>query len=159
MIRSEFAKAWKNVRIWRGAAGGLAALSLGLLVAAVISRDPPNFSSMPVVAVVRDGEQHPIWAIRLARAAHQITADSLRNEMAPTGHVYQLWLSIPDAKAPRRLGVLPQSGRKRIAVSPQNARLLMGMGELLVTVEPPSGPPGPTPSGPAIFRATLESSG
>ena len=106
-----------------------------------------NFRSMPVVTVLRDGEQPPIWAIRLARAAHQIAADSLRIEMNPAGHVYQLWLSVPDAKAPRRLGVLPQSGRERIAVSPQSARLLTGVGELLVIPEPPGGPPGPAPSG------------
>jgi anti-sigma-K factor RskA len=157
--RPELARLWDSVRIWRGATGAFATLSLALLVAAVVSRDPPEYSSMPVVAVLRDGEKHPIWAIRLARAAHQIAADSLRIETIPTGHVYQLWLSVPDAKAPRRLGVLPQSGRKRIAVSPQNARLLTGAGELLVTLEPPGGAPGPEPSGPTAFRGTLEGSG
>jgi anti-sigma-K factor RskA len=156
---SHLAKLWDSARIWRNATGAFATLSLGLLVAAVISRDPPDFSSMPVIAVVRDGEQRPIWAIRLARAAHQIAADSLRIEMAPTGHVYQLWLLAADSNHPRRLGVLPQSGRKRIAVSPQNARLLTGAGALLVTLEPPGGPAGPAPSGPAVFRGILESSG
>ena len=47
---------------------------------------------MPVVSVVRDGEQHPIWAIRLARVAHQIAADSLRPQPPPADRVYQLWL-------------------------------------------------------------------
>ena len=157
--RSYLAKLWDSALIWRHATVILATLSLALLVAAVISRGPPEYSGMPVIAVVRDGEQRPIWAIRLARAAHQIAADSLRIETVPAGQVYQLWLSVPDAKAPRRLGVLPQSGQKRIAVSPQNARLLTGAGELLVTIEPPGGPPGSAPSGPTVFRATLESSG
>lgn len=152
-------KLWDSSPFWRHAAGVLATLSLALLVAAVISREPPDFSSMPVIAVLRDGEQRPVWAIRLARAAHQIAADSLRIETAPTGHVYQLWLSAADASRPRRLGVLPLSGRKRIAVSPRNARLLTGIGELLVTLEPPGGPAGPGPSGPTIFRGTLESAG
>jgi anti-sigma-K factor RskA len=114
---------------------------------------------MPIVAVVRDDEQHPIWAIRLARAAHQIAADSLRVQPVPADRVYQLWLSVPDATAPHQLGLLPQSGRKRIAVSPENARLLAGSGELVVTLEPPGGSRGPTPSGPTVFRGTLESSG
>jgi anti-sigma-K factor RskA len=156
---NHLARLWDSARIWRNATGAFATVSLGLLVAAIISRDPPDFSTMPVIAVVRDGEQRPIWAIRLARAAHQIAADSLRIEAAPSGHVYQLWLSAADSNHPRRLGVLPQSGRKRIAVSPQNARLLAGVGELLVTLEPPGGPAGPAPSGPAVFRGTLESSG
>jgi anti-sigma-K factor RskA len=148
-----------NVLFWRRVAAVLATLSLALLVAAIIAREPADFSSMPIIAVVRDGEQHPIWAIRLARAAHQIAADSLRVHPVPAGRVYQLWLSPPDSTAPHQLGLLPQSGRKRIAVSPENARLLGGEGELAVTLEPPGGSPLPTPSGPTVFRATLESSG
>lgn len=150
---------WDNVRLWRQTTGVLATLSLALLVAAIVSREPADFSSMPIVAVVRDGEQRPIWAIRLARAAHQIAVDSLRVQPAPTAHVYQLWVLVPDASVPHQLGFLPQSGRKRIAVSPENARLLAGSGELVITLEPLGGSHGPTPSGPAVFRATLESSG
>jgi anti-sigma-K factor RskA len=140
---------WNNLLFWRRATAVLATLSLALLVTAIVNRGPADFSAMPIVAVVRDDEQHPIWAIRLARAAHQVPAD----------RVYQLWLSVPDATAPHQLGLLPQSGRKRIAVSPENARLLAGSGELVVTLEPPGGSRGPTPSGPTVFRGTLESSG
>ena len=76
-------KFWDSQLFWRRTTGVLALLSLALLVAAIIARDPPEFSSMPVIAVVRDGEQHPIWAVHLARAAHQIAADSLRAQPAP----------------------------------------------------------------------------
>jgi len=144
---------------WRRATGVFAILSFALLVAAIIAREPPNFSSMPVVAVIRDGEQRPVWAVRLARAAHQIAADSLHAQSVPAGQVYQLWLSTPDSVALHQLGLLPQSGRKRIAVSPRDARLLVGMGELVVTLEPLGGSPGRAPSGPTVFRGTLENSG
>jgi anti-sigma-K factor RskA len=153
------AKLWDSVLFWRRAAAVLATLSLALLVAAIITRDPPDFSSMPILAVVRDGEQHPIWAIRLARVAHQIAADSLRVQPVPVDHVYQLWLLGPETAMPHPLGLLPQAGRKRIAVSPEDARLLTGAGELVVTLEPPGGSPDPAPSGPAVFRGTLEGSG
>ena len=113
---------------------------------------------MPIVAVVRDGEEHPVWAIRLARAAHQIAADSLRPQPPPADRVYQLWLLAP-GMAPRPLGLLPQSTRKPIAVTPENARLLTGEGELEVTLEPAGGSPAPGPTGPTLFRATLEGSG
>ena len=152
------ANPWERVSFWRCASVFLVTLSAALLVAAMIAREPPDFSSMPVVAVMRDGEQHPIWAIRLARAAHQIAADSLRPQPAPTDHAYQLWLLIPGG-APRSLGLLPQSERKRIAVTPENARLLGGDGELEVTLEPTGGSPAPGPSGPVLFRAGLEGSG
>ena len=144
---------------WRRATGVFAILSFALLVAAIIAREPPNFSSMPVVAVIRDGEQRPVWAVRLARAAHQIAADSLHAQSVPTGRVYQLWLSTPDGLSLHQLGLLPQSGRRRIAVSPRDARLLIGMGELVVTLEPLGGSPGRAPSGPTVFRGTLENSG
>jgi len=114
---------------------------------------------MPIVAVVRDGEQNPVWAIRLAGAAHQIAADSLRPERAPAGRVYQLWLSAPGHTAPYPLGLLPQSGRKPIAVKPRYVRLLGGIGELMVTIEPVGGSPGVEPSGPAVFRGSLEGAG
>jgi anti-sigma-K factor RskA len=150
---------WDSVLFWRQAAGVLATLSLALLVAAVIAREPPDFSTMPVIAVLRDGEQHPVWAIRLARAAHQIAADSLRPQPAPTDHVYQLWLLASDATTPHPIGLLPRSERKVIAVTPENARLLAGEGELEVTLEPIGGSPSSGPSGPTLFRASLERSG
>jgi len=114
---------------------------------------------MPVIAVVRDGERHPVWAIRLARAAHQIAADSLRPQPVPADHVYQLWLLASDATTPHPIGLLPRSERKVIAVTPENARLLAGEGELEVTLEPVGGSTAPWPSGPILFRASLEGSG
>ena len=151
-------KLWNSVPFWRHAVGVLATLSLALLVAALIARGPPDFSNTPIIAVVRDREQRLVWEIRLARAAHQIAADSLRVEPAPTDHVYQLWLLGPEATEPRQLGLLPQSGRKRIAVSPENARRMTGAGELVVTLEPAGGSRAPAPSGPTVFRGTLEGS-
>ena len=154
-----FARVWDSVLFWRRAAGVLATLSLALLVAAIIAREPPDFSTMPVIAVVRDGERHPVWAIRLARAAHQIAADSLRPQPVPADHVYQLWLLASDATTPHPIGLLPRSERKVIAVTPENARLLAGEGELEVTLEPVGGSTAPGPTGPVLFRASLESSG
>lgn len=153
------ANLWADIRVWRWAAGVFATLSLALLVAAIIARDPPDFSDISIVAVVRDGERHPVWAIRLARAAHQIAADTLRDEPAPPGRVYQLWLLVADRTGPHQLGLLPPSGRKRIAVSPENARLLAGTGELVVTLEPAGGSPSREPTGQPVFRGTLERAG
>ena len=156
---ARLAKLWADIRVWRWAAGILGTLSLALLVAASIARDPPDFSDISIVAIVRDGERYPVWAIRLARAAHQIAADTLRDELVPPGRVYQLWLLVADQTGPHQLGLLPTSGRKRIAVSPENARLLAGTGELVVTLEPAGGSPNREPSGPPVFRGALERAG
>ena len=150
---------WDSVRFWRNASAVLATLSLALLVAVIIARDPPGFSSEPIIAVVRDREQRPIWAIRLARAAHQIAAESLRPQPVPADHVYELWLLASDATTPHPIGLLPLSERKVIAVTPENTRLLAGEGELEVTLEPIGGSPNPAPSGPTVFQASLEGPG
>jgi anti-sigma-K factor RskA len=152
-------RVWETTRFWQGATAVLATLSLALLVAAVIGRDPPDFSTAPIVAIVRDSDEHPIWAIHLARAAHLIAIDSLHNQPVGSGHVYQLWLLAPGLSGPRQLGLLPLSGRKPIAVSPETARLLTGVGELVITLEPSGGSPNAAPSGPILYRTTLENSG
>lgn len=145
-----------NAGFWRSVSAVLATLCGALLVAAIIARPPPNFSNMPVIAVIRDAQQRPIWAIRLAAASHQIAVDNLREERPPPGGVYQLWLLSTDSVKPHQLGLLPQSGRKPIAVSPAASRLLAGAGELFVTLEPQDGSPEPGPSGRTVFRGSLE---
>src|SRR5260370_36480345 len=102
---ARLAELWADIRVWRWAAAVMAILSLALLVAAIIARDPPDFSDISIVAVVRDGERHPVWAIRLARAAPQIAADTLRDEPAPPRRAYQLWLLVTHRTGPHHLGL------------------------------------------------------
>jgi len=149
---------WDSTRVWRGAAAVLATAALTLLVAALVAREPPDFAERPVLAVLRDAGQHPAWAIRLARTAHQIAVDSLDPPAPPPGKAYQLWFVAPGAAAPRPLGLLPLSGRKIIAETPANIRLLAGKGELGVTLVPANGALAGAPSGPPVFHASLGSS-
>ena len=146
---------WDKAAFWRSLAAALAITLCAVLVATFVGRPPTDFSGLPIVAVLRDGGQRPLWAIRLASEGHQIAADSLQPAPAPAGHVYQLWLQMPGAGPPRPLGLLPQSGRKIIAETPANARLLSGRGDLMITLEPAGGSPGSGPSGPTLFRGSL----
>ena len=157
--RSALAGLWDKVSFWRSLAGSLGVAALALLVAAQIGRAAPDFSARPIVAVLRDAAGHPLWAIRLARGADQIAADSLAPPPVPAGRVYQLWLEAPGAGGPRPLGLLPRTGRKKIAETPANIRLLAARGELIVTLEPQGGSPGTGPSGPALFRGALAGPG
>lgn len=147
---------WDKVAFWRSLAAGIAVTSAALLVAALIGRPPPDFSARAVIAVVQDGGQRPLWAIRLAGDAHLIAVDSLHPPAVPPRHVYQLWLEPPPgAGTPRPLGLLPQSGRKEIPETPANTRMLSGPGVLVVTLEPLGGSLGPAPSGPTLFHSGL----
>lgn len=150
---------WAKPAFWRPVAAGLAVLALALLVAALIARPAPDFAALRIVAVLADDAHRPAWAIRLAPAAHQIAADTLRVQSVPAGRAYQLWLSVAGAAPPRPLALLPQQGRKVIPVTPANARLLArAAGELFVTLEPVGGSPGPRPGGPVSFRGSLDGS-
>lgn len=146
---------WDNARFWRSVAGLLATTVLALLVAAVISRDPPDFAELRVLCVLRDDGRQPAWSVRLAAAAHQIAVDGLSPPAPPAGKTYQLWLAAPDT-ALRPLALLPLSGRKILPVTPENTRRLAKKGELRVTLEPATGTLAGAPSGPVIYRAILE---
>jgi len=131
----------------------LATAALACVVAVVVKRNPPDFSALPVIAIVRDGVQRPLWAIRVARLAHEIAVDSVSPEPPPAGHAYQLWLATPEGA--RSLGLLPVSGRKIIPEIPALAARLGERGELMVTLEPARGSDTAHPSGPVVFRAAF----
>ncbi len=155
-LAARSARLREDPRFWRRLSAGLAVLSLALLVAAIVARPSPDFAARRIVAVVRNEAGQPVWAIRLAAASDQIAADALRPQPLPSGHVYQLWLTAEGAAAPRPVCLLPQSGRRILAVAPEIARLLQGPGALMVSVEPLGGSPRPGPSGPVQFRARLD---
>lgn len=144
-----------DARRWRAAAEVLAVAVLALVVAAAIARPAPDFADRPVLAVIRDEGAHPVWAIRLAPAAHEIAARSLRAETAPRGRGFELWLVPAGAAAPRPLGMLPASGSQVIPLIPENAALLAGRGALLVTLEAAEGAPDLRPGGAPLFRGRL----
>jgi|SRR5579863_1548298 len=137
----------------RPVAAVLAVVALALLVAATVKRAPPDFSALPVITIVRDGAQRPLWAIRLARPAHEIAVDALGNGPPPAGRAYQLWLATPAGA--RSLGLLPVSGRKVLAEIPALTARLAERGELMVTLEPARGADTAQPSGPVMFRAAF----
>jgi anti-sigma-K factor RskA len=146
---------WENARWWRRLAIVAATTATALLVAALIAREPPDFGERPVIAVLRDNGQHPVWTVRLARAAHQIAVDNLGPAPAPAGKDYQLWLVIP-GEAAQPLGLLPSSGRKIFAETPANIRRFAGAAELQVTVEPVTGSLAEAPGGPVVFEGNIE---
>jgi len=143
---------WESGRFWRRTAIVLATLAMALLVAALVAREPADFAERPVIAVLRDANRHPVWTMRLARAAHQIALDSLQPPPPPAGKDYQLWLVTPGEPA-QPLGLLPLSGSKILAETPANIRRLAGKAELRVTLEPATGTLAETPSGAPVFSA------
>ena len=132
----------------------LVVLALALAVAAAVKRRPMDFSALAPLALMRDRQDRPLWAIRVAVRAHLIAVDALGAPPPPSGHAYQLWLA--GTKAVRSLGLLPIAGRRVIPESPTSiARLEAGGGELIVTLEPAHGSATGQPSGRVLFRQPL----
>jgi anti-sigma-K factor RskA len=156
MVR--FAALRDDAGFWRNASAVLGVVALALLVAALVRRPPPDFSTRRVVAVMHDDAQHSLWAIRLAPAADQIAAESLAPPPAPPGRVYELWLSVEGVAGLQPLGLLPEAGRKAIPVTPENARRLSGTGQLVVTIEAAGGSQQSGPTGPVLFHGSLDGS-
>ena len=145
----------------RGLAAALATLALALAVAALIDRKPPDFSALPVAAVVRDAANHPLWAIRIATASHQIAVDCLNPACPPPpDRQYKLWLARGGGgNAATALGLLPRAGRKVIPEMPVLFPRLAVAGELLVSLEKTHGPDTVRPSGPILFHTDLRPPG
>jgi anti-sigma-K factor RskA len=146
----------EDAGFWRKASAALAVTALALLVAALVRRPPPDLAAGRVVAIIVDGAQRPVWAIRLTAAAHQIAADSLLPEPVAPGRVYQLWLAAAGDARPQPLGLLPPAGSKAIPLTLEATRRLGGAGELVVSDEPDGGSPQPEPTGPVRFRGALD---
>lgn len=137
----------------RQIAAFLAVFALALAVAAAIKRQPPDFSELAPVALVRDRLLHPLWALRVAAPAHLIAVDAIGAPPPPAGHAYQLWLA--GSGGARSLGLLPLVGRRVIPETPASIARLGAGGELIVTLEPVRGSVTGQPSGPVEFRAPL----
>lgn len=148
-------RAWVSLLLWRRVAAVLAATAVALWVAALVGRAPPDFDGRPVVALLRDAGGRPLWAVRLAEAAHEIALDSLGPPPPPAGKAYQLWLAAAGGGPPQPLGLLPLAGRKIVPETPADIRVLTGNGGLFVTLEPGNGALAAAPSGPPLFRATV----
>jgi anti-sigma-K factor RskA len=138
----------------------LGILALCLLVAALIRRPPPDFAAQPILAVLPDGAGHPLWRIRLAPAADEITVEAVRPPTVIPGHACQLWLAAAGVVGLQQIGLLPQAGRAIIPVTPEVSQWLRRRaGRLVVTLEPAAGSPLPGPSGPILYRAALGDAG
>ena len=136
----------------RPALAVLGVLALAFAVAAAVKRAPPDFAALRPIAVIRDAAGHPLWEIRLARAAHEIAVTRL-GAAPPAADAYRLWLA--GAGGGRSLGLLPLAGRAVIPEIPAIADRLAGGGELFVTRETAPASAGAQPAGPVLFRAAF----
>jgi len=142
---SALVRLWRNITLWRCAAGSGFALAAAL-VAFVLLREPPN---RPVAALVPAGgapaafvaEMEPNGTLRLV---------ALQPISVAPGKDLELWALPAGATQPVPLGLLPAAGRH---IAPPSAAR-DGM-QLMVSLEPHGGSPTGLPTGPVLFAGTV----
>jgi anti-sigma-K factor RskA len=65
--------------------------------------------------------------------------------------VHELWALPANGAAPVSLGLLPQTGSRKVALDPVQAAALLAAGQLAVSREPAGGSPTGAPTGPVLI--------
>lgn len=146
-------------RLWQGWAIG-ATLAAAALAAVTLLPKPPQERIMTVLVSDRTqtawtAEVDPRGALKLASlpAPAGGTVDT-----APAGDkVLQMWALPAGATAPVSLGLIPR-GSESVTIPTPAIRPVSGM-LILISLEPPGGAPGASPTGPVLFLGRLTAAG
>jgi len=145
---------------WRSVA---AAALLGLIVSSAAwwqeRLRPPEtvvetIALEPTVSLVADADGNTLWVARVYSDLGRADVSVSTAPEAQGTNDYQLWVLGGDG-TPVSLGLLPQTGERRLDLSP-TAVAALETGELLaVSLEPLGGSPIATPTGPVLYTAAL----
>lgn len=106
------------------------------------------------VAVVSDSDGRTLWLTRIAPGSRELTAQVVDGVDPRPDNDYELW-ALTDAGVPVSLGLLPQSGRRSVALDDAAIAALDSSSTLAVSLEPRGGSPEATPTGPVLYTAAL----
>lgn len=147
--RGGFLKAvWGSIFLWRGLAAAALVAAVGIGVVDRFGMSVPSPASRSLVAELT-GMDSPISLIatydfnsgRLSIAPAALTQEQPKS--------LEVWL-VEDGKAPKSLGVLPDSGKGDIQITADMRRQFAGDKTIMITVEPFGGAPDGKPTGPVI---------
>jgi anti-sigma-K factor RskA len=141
---------WQRLGVWRAIAGAATAAALGLL-AVVLTATP---AAPQLVAVLNDAEGRPLWLVRAAADAPDLSARLLAAG-TPSERVPELWVLPAGAQRPLSLGLLDPDGINRRTLDALPPGALQPGSLLEVSLEPPGGSPTGLPTGPVVSKGFL----
>ena len=144
------------LRLWQGWAIGA---TLAAIALAAFTLVPPAPRMMTVL--VADAGQTAWMAEVDGKGGLKLAALSSpggnTNDTAPAGKSLELWALAPGAKAPVSLGLVPRGGAQ-VSIPQPAVRPVPGM-LIMISLEPPGGAPGGSPTGPVVFIGRLSEAG
>lgn len=163
-------KWWQAADWWRGLA--LGSTSIAAVLAVVMVARTPDIVEVPVtvavkvpvevavpatVALLAGEDAKPGWMLALSKDAigkPEVSIMTLASLKPIADKTFELWVLPPGQAAPVSLGLMPQIGNKKIAITDKLAKLLLESG-LAVSVEPMGGSPTGQPTGAVLFQGKL----
>lgn len=135
---------------WRGFGAGMAAASVAAALVVAIGLQQLRQPSYDLVATLTDPQAQPALLVKADTRQRLLQVHRVGGAPVPQDRSLQLW-AIPQAGAPRPLGVLGADGRGTFALA---AGAISGDVVLLaISLEPRGGSPDPTgPTGPVLYK-------
>ncbi|MGH6780945.1 MAG: anti-sigma factor [Sphingomonadaceae bacterium] len=105
-------------------------------------------------AVIADQAGVTLWRVAVAEDGDRLLVSTIGSVRVPDQRSLELW-ALPAEAAPVSLGLMPASGRKRIALDDRQRAALATAANVAVSEEPRGGSPTGAPTGPVVYVAAL----
>ncbi|MGH8131028.1 MAG: anti-sigma factor [Steroidobacteraceae bacterium] len=139
-------------RQWRAlpaAVAAIAVLGLGWLLWQELRPGEPQ-----ATAVVASEAGAAMWHVELAVDGDHVEVETVGDVRYPDARSLELW-ALPANAAPVSIGLMPASGRIRLALDDRQRAALALATNIAVSDEPKGGSPTGAPTGPVLYVAAL----
>jgi anti-sigma-K factor RskA len=153
----------RRLRFWRGATvGSLGLAAASMAFAMVMAGRPPTLLAPQAPAPIlnaslmsREGGDQPMFVAAYDPARQALIVTSLMRPGDAPGRMHQLWIVPADGK-PHSIGMIAPGASKAMPMPKAMVPMFAPGAAIVASVEPPTGAPHGTPSGPIAAMGKLE---
>jgi anti-sigma-K factor RskA len=144
---------WARVTFWRSFA--LTSFALAMAFGVTLFTPGTRAPEQPIVAVLAGPDAKPALIATMLRGERTLTVKVVGAAAVPAGKSLELWM-LPKDLPPKSLGVIPDSGVGRVALSAPPDVVLANVPALAVSLEVAGGSPTGAPQGPVLYTGAVE---
>ena len=144
---------WNRLAVWRvlTALAFVAALGLGIALLGQRAASP----ELPLVAVLAGADGKPALIASARRGDAFLLVKAVGTAPVEAGKALELWM-LPAGAPPRSLGLIPATGIARVPLRGPTDAVLANIPALAVSLEPATGSPTGSPTGPVLYSGPVE---